>query len=398
MRLNWKHTFVIGLGFFGISLVWPIYNQYMPLLYAKYLESKVTIGVLMTLDNWLALTLTPLVGYLSDRTRSRFGRRLPYLLVGAPLAALFMALIPLGWQNSLGLLLAFSVLLNLAMASFRSPVVALMPDVTPPPLRSKANGVINFMGGLGFVVATLGGALLYGISPTYPFLAVPVLLIGVTLAFRFWIREPSHSGEGAEGLQVGKVADGSLLFLLLAIFFWFVAYNAVETWLTTYGTEHLGMEPGRVAVMLAFTSGAFLLMAIPAGMVAEGLRRGKRGLGRKWTILAGLAGMMAAYFQMYSMTDLRRGAACFLLAGIAWALVNINSYPMVTDMAGPGQIGAYTGLYYLFSSSANIAGPPLFGWVFDRWGYQPFFPLVTAITALAFLSMLLVRRGEAPRK
>lgn len=397
MKLNWKNTFVIGLGFFGISLVWPIYNAFMPLLYAKFIESKTIIGSIMTLDNWLALTLTPFIGYLSDRTRTRFGRRIPYLLVGAPLAAAFLVLIPIGWASSLWLLLAATILMNLFMASFRSPVVALMPDVTPQELRSKANGIVNFMAGLGYIVATLGGAMLYRLHPGYPFYAAAALLLGVALAFFLWIREPADAVEEAERFSFGRIQDRSARFMLAAIFFWFVGYNAVESWWTTYGTEHLHQQADSVAKLLSFSGGAFLLMAIPAGFLSEGIGRFK-GFGRKRTIWLGLVGMMAAYGLMINLTDLTRAWPFLLLAGLSWAFININSYPMIAQMAPTGQVGAYTGLYYLASSGANIVAPPLFGWVFDRLGYGYFFPLAILFMALAALCMLAVHRGEAPAK
>lgn len=396
MRLNWKNTFVLGIGFFGISLIWPIYNSYMPVFYAKYIESKAVIGAIMTIDNWVALTLTPLIGYLSDKTRTRWGRRIPYLLVGAPLAAIFIFLIPFGWASGLGLLITATVLMNLAMASFRSPTVALMPDVTPPELRSKANGIINFMGGLGYIAATLGGSILYKMYPGYPFYAAAALLVAVAVIFLVWIREPEASQEKAERFELTAVKDRSLLFMLLAIFFWFIAYNSVETWITTYGKEYLEMPEYRVAGLLTFSGGAFLLMAIPAGFAAEGFGRWK-GLGRKWSILLGLGGMALAYLLLNPLQDLTKGIPLLALVGVSWAFVNINSYPMISQMAGPGQMGAFTGLYYLFSSGANIAGPPLFGWVFDTVGYTFFFPLAILFMGLAILCMLLVRRGEAVR-
>jgi maltose/moltooligosaccharide transporter len=396
MKLNWKNTFIIGLGFFAVSIVWPIYNSYMPIFYAKFGLTKTVIGYLMTIDNWLALSLTPLVGYLSDRTRTRFGRRIPYLLVGAPLAALFMALIPFGLSTSLILLLSVSVLMNLAMASFRSPIVALMPDVTPSELRSKANGIINFMGGLGYIAATAGGAMLYRLYPGYPFFAVAVLLVGVTLAFLLWIREPAGATEKSERFSFGMVREPSALWMLAAIFFWFIGYNGVETWLTTYGKEHLGQNEADVAGLLFFSGAAFLLMAIPAGFVSEGAGRWK-GLGRKWTILLGLAGMGLSYYLISTLTDLSQGKVFLLMVGLSWALVNINSYPMITQMAPLGQIGTYTGLYYLASSGANIAGPPIFGWVFDNpaLGYGYFLQIAVGFMAAAALCMLPVRRGEA---
>lgn len=404
MRLNWKNTFIIGLGFFGVGLVWPLYNAYMPIFYSKFIESKTIIGYLMTIDNWLALTLTPLVGFLSDRTRTRFGRRIPYLLVFAPLSALFLMLIPVGWETSLWLLLGASIMMNLSMASWRSPIVALMPDVTPAPLRSKANGIINFMGGLAYIVAMFGGAILYRMYPGLPFVGSALLLLLITAIFYLWIREPEHSTEKAERFQIGFIKDASALFMLLAIFCWFVAYNSLETWVTTYGREHLGMHEADVAGLLTFSGAAFLLFAIPSGFLADGfsIRSGRSGrtflafggLGRKWTIIGGLIMMILAFFLLNLQSNLKSAWYLFLLVGFAWSWVNINSYPMITQMAGPGQIGAYTGMYYLFSSAANIAGPPLFGWVFDHYGYGYFFLLGILFMALAALCMMAVRRGE----
>lgn len=393
MKLNWKNTFILGLGFFSISVIWPIYNSYMPIFYAKSIESKTVIGYLMTVDNWLALTLTPLVGYLSDRTRTRFGRRIPYLLVGAPLAAIFMALIPLGLATSLALLLSFSIVMNLAMASFRSPIVALMPDVTPSELRSKANGIINFMGGLGYIVATAGGAMLYRLAPGYPFYGAALILVGIALAFFLWIREPGDSKEQTERHKIGVIRDRSALFMLAAIFFWFIGYNGVETWLTTYGKEHLKQDVADVAGLLVFSGIGFFLMAIPAGFVAEGTRKWK-GLGRRWTIFLGLVGMIVCYLTLSGFTDLSKGKYVLLAAGFSWAFVNINSYPMIAQMAPLGQIGTYTGLYYLSSSGANIAGPPIFGQVFDKLGYTYFLPLAAGFMALAGLCMFAVHKGE----
>lgn len=393
MKLNWKNTFIIGFGFFGVGLVWPLYNTYMPIFYGNFIDSDVTIGWLMTIDNVLALTLTPLIGFLSDRTHTKYGRRIPYLLVGAPLAALFLALIPVGWETSLGLLLGAAVLMNLTMASWRSPIIALMPDVTPPELRSKANGIINFMGGLAYVAATFGGAILYKRYEGYPFFAAALLLVGVALVFYFWIREPEGSTEKAERFQLGKIADRSAFMMLLAIFFWFVSYNSLETWVSTYGKNYLGMHEADVGMLLTFSGGAFLLFAIPSGFLADGFGRWK-GFGRKWTIVAGLGMMIVAFILLGVQPTLKGTGLYFAFVGFAWSWVNINSYPMISQMAGPGQIGAYTGMYYLFSSLANIAGPPLYGWIFDNLGYQYFFPASILFMALAIVCMMAVKKGE----
>jgi len=403
LRLNWKNTFIIGLGFFGVSLVWPLYNSYMPIFYQSFNISETRVGFLMVIDNVLALTLTPFIGFLSDRTRTRFGRRIPYLLVFAPLSALFLMLIPVGLETSAGLLITFAIGMNIAMASWRSPIVALMPDVTPPPLRSKANGIINFMGGLGFAAATMGGAILYRMYRGLPFVTVALLLLVITAIFYFFIREPENSTEKSERFQFALIRDRSTIFLLLAIFCWFVGYNSLETWVTSYGKNYLGMHEADVAQQLFYSGLAFLLFAIPSGFLADGftwkLRSGRtllqfRGLGRKRTIMGGLFMMMLAFFLLDLQSDLKGVWYLFAFVGFAWAWININSYPMVTQMAGPGQIGAYTGMYYLFSTMAQIAGPPLFGWVFENFGYRFYFPLGIVFMALAALCMLMVTKGE----
>lgn len=393
VKLNWKTTFLIGLGFFGVAIVWPLYNTYMPVFYNKFTESNTLIGWLMTLDNWLALSLTPLIGFLSDRTRTRFGRRIPYLLIFAPISAIFLILIPVGWATSLTLLVGAAVVMNLAMAAWRSPIVALMPDFTPPELRSKANGIINFMGGLGYVAATFGGAILYKMYPGYPFFGSALLLLAVALVFFLWVREPENSSEKAERFQLGMITDRSAIFLLLAIFCWFVGYNSLETFVALYGKNYLGMHEADVGRMLTFSGAAFLLFAIPSGYLADGQGKWK-GLGRRFTIMGGLVMMIVAFFLLSLQRDLASVWYLFALVGFAWSWVNINSYPMITQMAGPGQIGAYTGMYYLFSSLANIAGPPLFGWVFDIFDYQFFFPMAMFFMALAIGCMLLVNKGE----
>ncbi|MGE5674942.1 MAG: MFS transporter [Mycobacterium leprae] len=394
MKLNWKNTFVIGFGFFAISLVWPIYNSYMPILYAKYIDSKAVIGGIMTIDNWLALSLTPLVGFLSDRTRTRFGRRIPYMLVGAPIAALFLFLIPFGWATSFGLLLTCTIIMNLAMASFRSPIVALMPDVTPSELRSRANGIINFMGGFGYIAATFGGSYLYSRNPGEPFYAAAVLLVAIAIGFLLWIREPSGASEQSERHTYAFIRDRNAIFMLLAILFWFISYNSLETWLTTYGHEYLGQDVARVARLLTYSGAAFLLMAIPAGFLAEGNKRWK-GFSRKWTIMGGIVGMLLAFALLMGQRNLAAGWMYLVLAGVSWALININSYPMITQMAPEGRIGAYTGLYYLFSNGAMVVGPPLFGLVFDRVGYGWYFPLAIGFMLLAALCLMVVKTGEA---
>jgi maltose/moltooligosaccharide transporter len=390
VQLNWRNTFLLGFGFFAISLVWQPYNNYMPIFYAKYVESKQMIGWIMTLDNWLALALSPVIGYLSDRTTTRLGRRVPWILVGMPLATLFLFLIPFGYATSFALLFTATIGMNLSMSLFRAPTIALMPDTTPSPLRSKANGIINFMGGVGAAVAIGGGAILYRMNVGYPFYLSGVLLAVVAVIFMLLIREPATGAVPAERLELGKIGDRSVWLMLAAITFWFIGFEASSTWITTYGQQHLGVAPDMAAAALFGFVAMFILFAIPAGYIAT-------RFGRKPTILTGLIGMMVMFAIMSPVKDLGTLRILFLVAGVFWSLININSFPMLWEMAPAGKEGMYTGMYYLFASVAAIAGPPAFGALFDHIGYYLLFPGSLVCFALAFLCLLGVRGGEAVR-
>lgn len=387
MRLNWKNTFLIGFGFLAINLVWQPYNLYMPIFYGEYIESKQTIGWIMTLDNWLALFLSPIIGAMSDRTATRFGRRMPWIMVGMPLAVIFLTLIPFGRISGLWFLFAATLGMNLAMSLFRAPAIALMPDVTPSPLRSKANGIINFMGGIGAVIAILGGSILYGINAGYPFFLSAALLM-VALPFLMRVREPAAGHEPAERMELGRIGDRNVWLLLAAITLWFVAFEATSTWITTYGEAHLHVTAGEASAALTWFVGMFVLAAIPAGFIAT-------KFGRKPTILLGLIGLVVAWAILATMKDLSQMRWVLLGAGVFWALVNINSFPMLWEMAPSGKEGTYTGMYYLFASIAAIGGPPFFGALFDHVGYHMLFPAAATCYALAFVCLLGVNRGES---
>jgi len=395
LRLNYGKTFTLGLGFFTISVVWQIYNAYMPVFYSKFVASTAMVGFLMTIDNILALTLQPVVGSLSDRTWTRFGRRLPYLLVSMPLAALFFILIPFTTGALVPLLLT-SVLVNIFMASFRSPTIALMPDVTPSPLRSQANGIINLMGGVGYIIGAFGLSRLYKVAHFWPYAVASAFLIIVPLILVRTIKEPREAeGKANEGFslieatrEVLQGREKSALFLLLAIFFWFVGYGGVEALFTKYGISVLGIDEADGALTLGFISATFLLFALPAGFIAA-------RIGRKRSILTGIVVLTVLFAALASARSLMIVRVLFLLAGLFWAMININSYPMVADMAGVDNTGAYTSLYYVFSSLAAIAGPPLFGYLMDRFGYGTMFYWSSLFFVLAFLAMTQVRRGEA---
>ena len=411
MKLNYVKIFLLGFGFFGVSVIWATYNAYVPIFLAnKFALDPRWIGFFMTLDNIAALLIQPPVGAWSDRLRTPIGRRMPFILIGAPIAALAFGLIPLA--SILPLFVACTSTLLLSMALWRTPVIALMPDITPSQYRSQANGIINFMGGVGAIVAFLGGAKLYELNPAYPFwLGSALVLLSALFVFIF-IREPRvyESVEEKPSMvhslkEVMQDKERSALRLLLAIFFWFVGYNAIEAFFTLYAQNHLGLSESDGARLLGHLSLIFVLFALPAGYI------GGR-IGRRVTILVGICLIVAMMLSIFSLSPsiltiqlaqppvlgTMPVISLFLMfAGAAWALININSLPMVVDMTDAVRLGTYTGLYYLFSTLAAIAGPNVNGWIIAISGgnYNSIMLVGPFFFALALILMLGVRRGEA---
>lgn len=399
MKLDYKKTLWLGFGFFGISLIWSIYNSYMPIFLREYSLPLWLVGLVMTFDNIAGVTIQPWVGFISDRTRTRFGRRIPFMMVGAPFAAVFFALIPILHLNlrSMPLFIGAVVLMNIAMAIFRTPTIALMPDITPSPLRSKANGIINLMGGLGTVAAFAGGAVLYNMNKGLPFYVGAVLLLVATTIVVRVIREPQQYEEEESQQHTGVLRtirdivtsqEKSGLFILLAIFTWFIGYNSIETFWTTYGKEFLDISESRASMMLTATALSFLIFAVPAGYIAT-------RFGRRRTILAGLGIMIVLVLGGYFTTNMVYLIVMLVIAGIGWSLININSFPMVSDIAPPGKLGAYTGLYYFFSMAAAIVAPPAVGFLMDKFGLRTLFLFSPFFLSLAAVCMSQVKRGEA---
>jgi len=383
VKLNYPKTFVLGFGFFGVSVLWAVYNAFVPIFLKQrfHLEPNV-IGFVMTLDNIAALIIQPYIGALSDRLRTPIGRRMPFILVGAPIAAVAFALVPAA--QALPLFIASIGATLLAMAVFRTPVIALMPDITPSQFRSQANGVINFMGGVGAIIAFLVGASLYEQDPHLPFWVGAVLVLVASALLLLFVREPKEYAAVPEkeagvlhNLRViAADRDRSALYLLLAIFFWFVGYNAIEAFFTLYGTTHLGLTEAEAARQLGDLSLLFVLAAIPSGLLAA-------RIGRRVTIAMGivlLGSLILAIFFLPSavltvvltklplLGSVRIISLLLMVAGIAWALININSLPMVLDAAPQDRLGTYTGLYYFSSTLAAIAGPNAFGWLIKLTG------------------------------
>ncbi len=419
MKFNYGKIFLLGFGFFGVSVIWGVYNAFVPLFLANtFLLPPAMIGFFMTLDNLAALFIQPPVGAWSDRLHTKIGRRMPFILIGAPISALAFAFIPVAAK--LGVLPIFVVCtsgLLLSMAFWRTPVVALMPDITPSEKRSPANGIINLMGGVGSIISFLGGAALYKLNPAFPFWLGSILVILAAVLVLIFVREPklpppAKTGEADKqpGMwrslnEILHDPDRSALRILLAILFWFIAYTAVEAFFTLYANKHLGLEAYQGAALLGQLSLFFVLFALPAGYL------GAR-IGRRITILIGIALMALLLIIIFfvpvailttPLTKLPVLGSVFvisvflMIAGIAWACININSLPMVVDMTVPEKIGTYTGLYYLFSTLAAIIGPNINGWVVQLTGnnYNNVMLLAPLFLLIAFVLVAGVKRGEA---
>ncbi len=412
-RFNFSKLFVIGLGFFGLSVLWSIYNTYVPLLLAnKFALDAAVIGFFMTLDNIAALFIQPLVGSWSDRMRSPLGRRLPFILIGAPVAAVAFGLVPLA--SALPLFVACTVTTILAMAFWRTPVIALMPDVTPSQYRSQANGIINFMGGLGVVLGTSVAATLVKTNAAAPFWFGSGLMLFAAVLVLIFVREPKSHQSDINDIKPTLVQSFKELFskenrsglgIFFAILFWFIAYNAIEAFLSLYGVNYLGLSESDAGRLITSVSFAFLIFAIPSGFLGA-------KIGRKKTILAGLVIMSVVLIvlsigQSQNITrvitklpllgNFMPLSILLMLAGIGWSFININSLPMVVDQTDSSRVGTFTGLYYLFSTLAAILGPIINGFIIKLAGndYGTIMILSPIFFGLAFVCMLSVRKGEA---
>lgn len=421
MKFNYGRIFLLGFGFFGVSVIWGVYNAFVPIFLAnKFGLEAAFIGFFMTLDNVAALFIQPPVGSWSDRLRTPIGRRLPFILIGAPVTALAFGLIPL--VAMLPLFVACTSTLLLSAALWRTPVVALMPDITPSEKRSQANGIINFMGGIGTIIALQTGGMLYKLSPAFPFWLGSALVILAALIVLLFIREPKDYLDSSEPQpnmieslrEILNDDDKSGARILFAIFFWFIGYSAVETFFTLYAQEHLGIDAGDGATLLSIFPLFFVLFAIPSGFMAA-------RIGRRVAISFGLivVSVILALFYILPATTLLTpvlplplvgipvmeggsrmltiAGVMLIFGGIGWAFVNINSLPMVVELTSAARIGTFTGLYYLFSTLAAIVGPNVNGWGIQLTGnnYNVIMLIAPFFMLTALVLMLGVRRGEA---
>ena len=420
MKLNYKRTILVGFAFFLICAFWQAYDNTVPLILTnKFGMSQTWSGVIMAMDNVLALFLLPFFGALSDKVRSPLGRRMPFILSGTLAAVtLMMALALVIRVGSLGVFLGCLALLLLAMGTYRSPAVALMPDVTPKPLRSKGNAVINLMGALGGMAALLlvNVAVVRVAQPdgsvvsdyTWLFVGVGALMLACVLVLWRTVKENAcvaemeamgYGADPAEETVQSTDAQGktklhpavlrSLILILGSVFFWFMGYNAVTSAFSKYATTVWGVSESAAANCLLVATAGAIVSYWPVGILSS-------KIGRKKMILCGVA-LLAACF---GVCGLVKGLAPllylgFALVGLAWAAINVNSFPMVVELARGADTGKYTGYYYTFSMAAQTLTPILSGYLLEHWGYHTLFPYAAGMVALSFVTMSLVRHGDS---
>lgn len=413
-------TFLIGLGFFTMGLMDPLYDTYVPIFLSRFIESKGLIGTIMTLDNVFAILLIPIVSALSDRTRTAIGRRMPYIISTLPLTAIAFGLIPFSALSTLAALILSIFILNIFKQAARGPVVALMPDMIPGELRSEANGVINTMGGIASIVGTIGLAQLMNVAVTIPgrgpvkeILAFPVaglLVILSTILLFLFVKE--KRGKSADGDNEKKTPlsqslkmimgskDKSALLILLSLLFWFIGYQGVLPFIGLYSTEILATSSGTAAFAAGMVGIAYAIFAIPSGIIAH--RRGRKVTIR--TALLFLTGVLLLVFLHDPITK-ALGLSPFLrqitfwalmfFFGMFWVSIITNSFPMLWQMATYSDMGIYTGLYYFFSQLASIIAPPITGGFIDLFGFRAIFLFAAVCMIIAYFIMGGVKRGEA---
>ena len=416
MKLNYKRTLLVGFAFLSICAFWQLYDNVIPLILKNTFHMKDSlVGVVMAMDNVLALFLLPFFGKLSDKCHTKLGRRTPFILGGTAAAVILMNILPYADNHEKLLLFVIPLgLLLIAMGTYRSPAVALMPDVTPKPLRSKANAIINLMGALGGVF-TLGvtGLLVHAGATgrndyTMLFLAVSLLMAISVIVLVLTVRENKLAAEVAametdeekeaeaeEKKESGKAFSElapdvrrSLWLILFSVAFWFMGYNAVTSAFTRYMQVQWGYDIKAASLCLMVATVGAVLSYLPVGILSS-------KFGRKKLIQAGVI-LLAVCFATAGLFTAFHPAVyvVFALVGVAWAMINVNSYPMVVEISKSGDVGKYTGYYYTFSMAAQIITPILSGLLLEHVGYQTLMPYATVMVAISFVTISLARHGD----
>lgn len=410
MKLNYKKVICVGFAFFLITAFWQAYDKTIPLILTyKFNMNQTLSGLIMAFDNVLAVFLLPLFGAISDKTNSKMGKRTVFILFGTILAIVSFIFLPL--IGNVWLFVAVLLITLLSMATFRSPAVALMPDVTCKPLRSKGNAIINLVGtvgglivlGVGLVVK-VGEQTMHNLMPYY-IIVCGVILVGLivfllTVKENKWaeqMRQDTEKYYPEQDEKEEKVGDKSLskseikslLLILGSVALWYMGYNAITSKYSLYADKVLHQS---YDLTLLIAQGAAIISYLPVGMIAT-------KIGRKKTILAGVVMLALAFFFAIFITANSEPAIMYILfalAGIGWATINVNSFPMVVELAKNSNVGKYTGWYYTASMSAQVITPILSGAIMDiSKSMLPLFPYACVCVCLAFVTMFFVKHGDS---
>ena len=419
MKLNVKRTLLVGLAFLSISAFWQLYDFVVPLVLKNTYQLGDTLsGIVMAMDNIVALVLLPLFGALSDRCTLKLGRRQPFIIVGTALAVTIMLCMPgVIRTQPLGVFLACLALLLISMGTYRSPAVALMPDVTPKPLRSKGNAIINLMGAIGgvftlilvnfAVVRTTDEAGVVHSDYTWLFVLVAALMIICVTVLIATIRERKlvaeadavnatlteekktevKSAPGKEKLEPAVMR--SLILILCSVSLWFMGYNAVTSAFSKYAITVWGAKESAAANCVLVATVFAIISYWPVGVISS-------RIGRKKMIQIGIS-MLAVGFLVGAFLPEMNAIMyiIFALVGAGWASINVNSFPMVVEMATGADTGKYTGYYYTFSMAAQVLTPILSGALLEHVGYWTLFPYAALCVAGSFVTMCFVKHGDS---
>ena len=471
MKLNYGKTILTGFGFLATSIAWAIYDPYITKILNHLLNASATItgwstalverfptlvrfaeaqgesvtlegggftlvplfiGIIMTFDNIFGVIFQPTFGKLSDNCHSKLGKRRPFIVFGAPISAVLFFLIPIAavYVGSLPLTMCFIILFVFVMSLWRAPVVALMPDLTPPELRSEGNAVINLMGGLGGLIGMVAGTIVTvifkarGVAITaeneeriypYVFLIGAVVMIIGMLVLLFFVKEQDSRIEvkaqrnqasqeksdkaaakarkkaerAAAKAALSKGERKSLIFMLMGLFFLFCGTNAIQTYFSLFAAEILGKTTSEATIMMAVFAICSAAAALPAG------KCGKK-FGRKKTILVGLAVFMVVFALYVATRSFALIWVALVLGGAANMFITVNTLPLVLEIGGLDKVGTFTGYYYTATFSAQIASPILYGVIRMLSGtYMSLFWYAPVVFVLSILCILFVKHGEA---
>lgn len=417
MRLRKHRVIVGGLAFMAVAAFWQMYDNIVPLILKNSFHlNEVWTGVIMAADNVLALVLLPVFGMMSDKTDTRIGKRMPYIIAGTVLSCICMCLMPFfDNHRNLIMFLVMTGLVLIFMGVFRSPSVAITPDITPRPKRSAANAIVNMMGAFGaiFALATTPILVAKGTTPDYSlmfysmatFMMICLVVMVIFMKENKWSKiaheenlqlvkegvldsieeEEDDSNKGVK-LSGGRLR--SLIFMLLSVAFWYIAYNGVTTAFSRYAMEVWDMDGGGYTSCLMVATVAAVISYIPVGIIAS-------NIGRKKCIMFGII-MIALGFGFVGIWPSFSWIVNigFVIIGIGWGSINVNSFPMVVEIASDGDVGKYTGYYYTFSMAAQVLTPVMSGALLQYVSYRTLFPYAVAFSVLAFITMIFVRHGD----